>query len=196
MADYDPYDDTAARNEARALALQERTDRRLAQLLSRRPPVFATAGELHTDVRAWINRYQAGERGSLLLVGSIGAGKSWSLWKIAETLVRSGWPGSFELAAAYEVKAATDWPVDRTQVRTWAKADLFAIDDLGAQRTNDWDADALAALVDTRWQHQRPTLIASNEPDIKAIVGARAASRLVDGATFVQFTGHDRRRNP
>jgi DNA replication protein DnaC len=62
------------------------------------------------------------------------------------------------------------------------------------QRVNDWDAEHLHALIDTRWQHKRPTLLSSNTVDLKAILGPRAASRLVDGATLVQFTGHDRRR--
>lgn len=194
MNTYDPYDDQAHRAEARQLALQERAAHRLQLLLDRRPPVFAAPGELRTEIQDWTRRYLDGARNPLILIGEVGTGKSWSLWKTAETLVRAGWPGRFELAAAYEVKAATDWPVDTAAVRTWRQADLFAIDDLGAQRVNDWDADALGALIDARWQHQRPTLIASNETALGDIVGARAASRLAGGATIVRFAGHDRRR--
>lgn len=196
MADYDPYDDETARAEARQLALQDRANHRLKLLLDRRPPVFAAPGELRPDITAWIDRYLNGDRGSLLLIGLIGSGKTWSLWKTAETLVRAGWAGRFEIAAAYEIKEATDRPVDYAQIRAWRTADLFAMDDLGAQKVNDWDADAIAALIDARWQHQRPTLIASNETALAPIVGARAASRLADGATFIEFAGHDRRRNP
>lgn len=194
MTDYDPYDDAANRAEARDLAQRERTEHRLRLLLDRRPPVFAKPGDLNPDVQQWTRQYLAGAHGSLVLIGTIGAGKTWTLWKIAETLVRSGWAGRFELAAAYAVKEAADRPVDTAQLRRWCQADLFAIDDLGAQRVNDWDADALSALIDQRWQHQRPTLIASNEATLKEIVGARAASRLADAATFVRFTGDDRRR--
>jgi DNA replication protein DnaC len=194
---YDPYDDEAHRAEARQLALRERTEHRLRLLLDRRPPVFAASGGLRPEIQQWIRRYLDDDApGSLILIGEVGTGKSWTLWKTAETLVRAGWAGRFELAAAYEVKAATDWPVDTAQVRKWGSADLFAIDDLGAHRVNDWDADALSALIDTRWQRQRPTLIASNETSLKDIVGARAASRLAGGATIVRFKGADRRRNP
>ena len=196
MADYDPYDDEAARTEARALALHDQTSHRLKLLLDRRPPVFDKPGELRPEITKWIDGYLTGDRGSLLLIGSIGAGKTWSLWKTAETLTRLGWSGRFEIAAAYEIKEATDRPVNHAQLRAWRTADLFAMDDLGAQGVNDWDADALAALVDARWQHRCPTLIASNERDIAPIVGARAASRLADNATFIAFSGNDRRRNP
>lgn len=196
MTDFDPYDDDALRREARALAARDAINHRLKLLADRRPPVFDRPGQLDPAITAWINNYLAGDRGSLLLVGEIGTGKSWSLWKIAETLVRSGWAGRFEIAAAYEVKAATDRPVDYAQVRVWTHADLLAIDDLGVQRVNDWDAEHLHALIDTRWQHQRPTLLASNKADLKAILGPRAASRLIDGASLVLFAGADRRRNP
>lgn len=196
MTDYDPYDDAAARAEARAIAEQDRTDHRLQRLFNRRPPVFAEPGDLRPEIEKWLTGYLGGDRGSLILIGTIGSGKTWSLWKAAETLVRSGWPGRFEIAAAYEIKEVTDRPVNTAQLRTWREADLFAIDDLGAQKVYDWDADALAALIDKRWQHKRPTLIASNEDQLKDIVGARAASRLADGATLIRFTGNDRRRNP
>lgn len=195
MTTYDPYDDDGARAEARAIAQRDQMEHRLRLLLNRRPPAFEAPGDLRPDVQQWLNGYLAGARGSLILIGTIGAGKTWSLWKAAETLVRSGWPGRFEIAAAYEIKEATDRPVNTAQLRIWREADLFAIDDLGAQKVFDWDADALAALIDKRWQFKRPTLIASNEDQLKDIVGARAASRLADGATLISFTDTDRRRS-
>jgi DNA replication protein DnaC len=194
VTDYDPYDDAAHRKEARQLAAQEALTHRLKLLHDRRPPAFDRPGELAPEIAAWTGRYLAGDRGSLVLIGEIGTGKSWSLWKIAETLVRANWAGRFELAAAYEVKAATDRPVNNQLVDLWKRADLFAIDDLGIQRVNDWDAEHLHALIDTRWQHKRPTIVASNIDRLGDVLGARAASRLADGATLVRFTGRDRRR--
>lgn len=194
MTDYDPYDDDAHRKEARELAAQEATNRRLQQLTDRRPPAFDKPGHLDPAVTAWVNGYRTGRRGSLILVGEIGTGKTWTLWKIAETLVRSDWRGRFEIAAAYEVKAATDRPGNRELVDLWKRADLFAIDDLGVQRVNDWDAEHLHALIDQRWQHRRPTILASNVADLRAVLGPRAASRLADNATLIRFTGNDRRR--
>lgn len=192
--DYDPYDDKAHREEARRLAAQDAVHRRLELFADRRPPVFDEPGELHPAAATWLTRYQNGARGSLVLIGEIGAGKSWTLWKIAEHLVRANWAGRFELAAAYEVKAATDRPGNPALVDLWKQADLLAIDDLGVQRVNDWDAERLHALIDTRWQHKRPTLIASNVDRLGDVLGPRAASRLADGATLVRFTGNDRRR--
>lgn len=194
MTDYDPYDDDAHRKEAQLLAAQEAITHRLKLLDDRRPPVFSRPGDLAPEITAWIDGYLHGARGCLVLVGEIGTGKTWSLWKAAETLVRANWRGRFEIAAAYEVKEATDRPVNNQLVNLWKRADLFAIDDLAAGRINDWDAEALHSLIDTRWQHKRPTLLASNVDRLGEVLGARAASRLADGATLVRFIGNDRRR--
>ncbi|TKA13199.1 ATP-binding protein [Actinacidiphila oryziradicis] len=194
MNHYDPYDDAALLAEAQQGARREQIERRLHLLLDKRPPVFDEEGELHPDIQGWIERFLQGEPGALILIGKVGTGKTWSLWKAAETLVRQGWRGRMEIAASYEVKEATDRPVDTERLRIWREADLFAIDDLGAQRVNDWDADALLAIIDRRWQRRRPTIVASNEVGLKEFIGDRAASRLADGATIVKFTGADRRR--
>jgi DNA replication protein DnaC len=195
MTTYDPYDDEANLAQAQELVRRERLEHRLRVLLDQRPPAFADEGELHPDIQAWITRYLRNQAGTLVLVGTIGTGKTWSLWKTIETLVRRGWAGSFEIAAAYEVKEATDRPINEAKIRIWREADLFAIDDVGSQRLNDWDADALLALIDRRWQYKRPLIITSNVLELKDLLGERVASRLVDGATLVTFAGDDRRRN-
>lgn len=194
MNTFDPYDDAALLAEAQALVLQEQAEQRLRTLLDRRPPVFGKDSALHPGVQAWADRYTAGDRGSLILFGAVGVGKTWSLWKTAETLVRGGWRGRFEIASSYELKAATDRPINKDQLRTWREADLLALDDLGSQRINDWDTDAIFALVDHRWQHQRPTLIASNEMDLVGLVGERTSSRFRDGATILMLAGDDHRQ--
>jgi DNA replication protein DnaC len=194
MSPFDPYDDAALLAAAQELVRTERAEADLRRLLDRRPPAFAEAGQVHPQVQAWVAARLKGQGGSLLLFGAVGTGKTWTIWKAAEALTRGGWTGRFEIAASYELKEATDRPVNRDQLRIWRDADLFAIDDIGAQRINDWDVDALLALIDHRWQHRRPTIIASNELELRGLLGERIASRLVDGATIVTFTGDDHRR--
>lgn len=194
MTDFDPYDDAAILAEAQQDVRRERIEHRIHLLHDRRPPAFDREGDLHPDIQQWIKRFLQGHHGSLILIGAVGSGKTWSLWKTAETLIQRGWRGRFEIAAAYEVKEATDRPVDHDRVRIWRECDLFALDDIGAQGVNAWDVDALHALIDRRWQHRRPTVIASNEPNLNGLLGPRAASRLADAAAVVQFTEDDRRR--
>ncbi|MFJ3289947.1 ATP-binding protein [Streptomyces sp. NPDC086669] len=169
---------------------------RLEAFLDRRPAAFAEPGELRHDIRAWADNYLAGHHGSLILTGEIGTTKTWHLWKLNETLIRRGWRGQFRIATTYDVKVATDRPVDHERLTAWRDADLYAIDDLGARAVNDWTADAISELVDARWQNRQPTLIATNltVPEIRNVLGDRAASRIGDGATIARFTGADRRK--
>ncbi|ASU83555.1 hypothetical protein CDO52_12835 [Nocardiopsis gilva YIM 90087] len=193
--DFDPYDDEANWRRAQESWRREQAERRLQAFRTKRPIEFAEPGDLHPDIEPWIEAYLARGRAlALIIIGAVGAGKTWSLWKIQETLIERGWRGRCEIASSYELKEATDRPVDHDQVRVWREADLLCIDDIGSQRINDWDMDALHALIDTRRQHHRATVITSNSSDLRPLLGERVASRLAGGATAVVFTNGDRRR--
>src|SRR5690606_8701479 len=169
---------------------------RLEAVLSRRPAAFADPGALRGDARASTARSPDGSHGSRTPTGEIGTTKTWHLWKLNETLIRRGWRGTFRIATTYDIKLATDRPVDHERLASWRDADLYAIDDLGARAVNDWTADAISELIDARWQNRRPTLIATNltTPEIRTVLGDRTASRIGDGTTVAQFTGADRRK--
>jgi DNA replication protein DnaC len=104
MSDEEPYDYEAARRAASELWLREQIAARLERFHAERPPVFAAPGELHADIAAWVKRCLDGEAANLILVGNVGVGKSWSLWKIKETLIGAGWLRSIEIRAAHELK--------------------------------------------------------------------------------------------
>ena len=178
--------------EAQAEAVANRLD----AFLNRRPAAFDEPGELRADIHTWMTTYLAGHHGSLILTGEIGTTKTWHLWKLNETLIRRGWRGQFRIATTYDIKLATDRPINHERLAAWREADLYAIDDLGARAVNDWTADAISELIDSRWQNRRPTLIATNliGREIRDVLGDRASSRLGDGATVAHFTGADRRK--
>jgi DNA replication protein DnaC len=186
--------DDERRAAASDLAARERAAVRLARLHHLRPPVFAAPGTLHPDIAAWTDRILAGEYGNLVLVSNVGVGKSWSLWAAAERLIVSGWPGHIEILPARKLRALATPPVDEAALARLAAADLLAIDDIGSMRVSDWDSDHVGALVDDRWESRRWTALASNQLNLRAILGDRAASRLADQAVIVQMTGPDRRR--
>ncbi|HET9592117.1 MAG TPA: hypothetical protein VFP17_04305, partial [Solirubrobacterales bacterium] len=67
--------------------------------------------------------------------------------------------------------------------------DLLYIDDLGSERHTDWVVEQLYAVINERYENQRPMLVTSNaEGDIVAAgqkqledqVGRRTISRLVE----------------
>lgn len=183
-----------ARRAASELWAREQTQNRLARLHANRPPVFDRPGTLHPDIAAWADHIATGQFANLVLVGNVGVGKSWSLWAAAEHLVRHGWLGSVDILSGHRLRRLIAPPVDEAALDRLAAAGLFAVDDVGSVRVSDWDSDHLSAVVDTRWEHQRPTVLTSNHLDLRDLIGERAASRLADHAVIVQMTGPDRRR--
>lgn len=203
MTTFDPTDRAANLRAAQETVIREQIEHRVNTFLTKRPQRFAADGTLDERVLAWCRNLYKSDAGSLVLAGGIGAGKTWSLWKAGETLIRSGWRGRFEVVEAYDLKKAARNRDEETLAR-WTGADFLAIDDIGAVGIQDWDSDNLHTIINDRWKHGLPIGLTANmsadkdghatPEDLKALVGPRAASRLQDEATFVVLRGEDRRR--
>lgn len=185
-----------ARHDAvQAAARAEIRRQTLDRYLARRPRALAGDWPVRPEVHAWIDGFLAGSHASLLLRGEPGTGKTWHLWKIGELLIRRGWYGRYYLVPDHEFKAAADRPANLDKLQAWREAHLLALDDLGATQLYPWTVDAIAQLIDARWQNQLPTLISTNLLTLDPL-GARTMSRFADGGSIdVEFTGADFRRN-
>ncbi|MGW4791189.1 ATP-binding protein [Nonomuraea sp. NPDC004297] len=184
----------AARRAAADLWEHEQAAARLTRFHKLRPAAFASPGTLHPDIAVWADHVAVGHYGNLVLVSGTGVGKSWSLWAAAERLITSGWRSHIEIVPARTLKKLITPPVDEAALARLAAAGLLAIDDIGSMRVSDWDSDHTGALIDERSENCRPTALTSNQLDLRAILGDRAASRLAHHAAIVQMTGPDRRR--
>ena len=179
----------------------EQTAIRLERYLGRRPARFATPGALDPDLTAWAQRTQRGAGGNLVIAGATGTGKTWSAWRIGEELLRHGYRGRIEVVTAYRIKRLATPPADFGEIDRLASADLLTLDDLGAVRVSDWDADHLYAVVDERSGAMRPTIVTANAtvaPEgktlLQALLGDRVASRIGEDVTVVVLDGPDRRK--
>jgi DNA replication protein DnaC len=186
--------------EAEIRAEQIRT--RLECFHDRRPARFTAPGEIDPRLLEWAAGFYRGAKGNLVMVGNTGSGKTWSAWRLGEELLQRGYAGRIEIATAYQIKNLATPPADTGQLARLASADLLVLDDVGAVRVSDWDADHLYGLVDERWANERPTVVIANgsavpEPGqtlLATLLGGRVASRIADGVTVVKLTGQDRRR--
>lgn len=72
---------------------------------------------------------------------------------------------------------------------------FLVIDDFGVQRNTEWELEMLYNLIDTRYSHQRFTIITTNQ-DIertKALAEGRLHSRLAEMCHLIHVTGPDHR---
>jgi DNA replication protein DnaC len=173
--------------------LREDQAARLQRFYDRRPPAFAKRGWLARDVHAWLEGMVRGENRTLALEGPTGTGKSWSLWKCVETLLANGWRGRWEIVTATDFAEIVRPPVDDDRLRRIRECEFLALDDLGAWRIKEWGAGHLYSIVDHRWAHELPVVVASNIPNMVSALGDRIGSRLAQGLTQVEFGGPDRR---
>lgn len=72
---------------------------------------------------------------------------------------------------------------------------LVVLDDLGREKVSDWTGEVVYVLINTRYEHQRPTLVTTNLTG--AELGASpywpAISRLAEDGALVEITAPDHR---
>jgi DNA replication protein DnaC len=74
--------------------------------------------------------------------------------------------------------------------------DLLHIDDVGAERKNEWVLEELYSIVNSRYEEQRSIVITTNIDDHDALceqIGARTVSRLTEMCQEMLLSGEDRR---
>lgn len=136
---------------------------------------------------------------SLLIVGSIGVGKTHQSYAAVRALAVSGaycgwlFTTAADCYAALRPRPGID---SEAEFSRFAKAGLLVLDDLGAAKNSEWTEEVNYRLINHRYEHERPTLITSNVPpkDLRDALGARVASRLAEMTTQVVLKGQDRRR--
>lgn len=130
---------------------------------------------------------------NLLLIGSVGSGKSHA----AVAACRGSFFRGLDVIFAPVVEMLDDLrpggpPGYLTELMG---LDRLILDDLGLERPTDWTAERLYALVNRRWLEERPTIATTNlSPEkLEEAVGERMFSRLAGNAVTIGISGPDRR---
>ena len=153
------------------------------------------------QARRFVEEYPAGTAGKgLLFTGSIGVGKTHLAVGVLQRLVRErGVKGLF-----------CDY---RELLKPVFAAEVLVLDDLGAQKPNDWVWDTVALVLNSRYNDKLTTIITTNyadlpagagdlsnaeraarEPTLGDRIGDRMLSRLAEMCIRVKMTGKDCRQ--
>jgi DNA replication protein DnaC len=171
--------------------------------------------------RRFVEEYpvDTGGRG-LLFVGGAGLGKTHLAVGVLQRLVRErGAKGLFcdyrellkSIQNSYNPEVRT---TELELLRPVFAAEVLVLDDLGAQKPNEWVWDTVALILNTRYNDRQTTIITTNYPDLPAgagpktdaeraaredtlgdRIGDRMRSRLAEMCMRVEMRGDDFRQS-
>lgn len=123
----------------------------------------------------------------LLITGSVGNGKSYLSFAIANSLLKKGVPvvcisinglleriretyNSWGREGEYEI------------LKSIEAADLLVIDDLGTEQGTEWSLSKIYTILDSRYRKKLPTIVTSNYSlgQLKERYGERIVDRLIE----------------
>lgn len=167
--------------------------------------------------RRFVEEYPAGTAGKgLLFTGSMGVGKTHLAVGVLQRLVRER--GAKGLFCDYRELLKSIQNSYNPEVRTTElellkpvfAAEVLVLDDLGAQKPNEWVWDTVALILNTRYNDRQTTIITTNYADVPAgggasndperaareatlgdRIGDRMLSRLAEMCIRVKMTGKD-----
>lgn len=183
------------------------------QLANTVPPRYQDAIPANPEAIAWVQDVMLGEADGLLLLGATGRGKTHLAYGLIRMLITAQCShllrrisiigGSVPTLLAecrpgrQKMKQAWDGSMyEATPLEDYKECGLLFLDDLGAEKSSDWTSEVLYQVIDHRYNHMLPVMVASNLPpnDLASAVGDRLASRLTEMCRTVVIKGDDRRR--
>ena len=135
----------------------------------------------HLTARKFVEAYPVDTAGKgLLFTGSIGVGKTHlAVGVLRRLVVERGVRGLFcdyrELLKS--IQNSYNPQVQTTELELLQPvfaAEVLVLDDLGAQKPNEWVWDTVALILNTRYNDKQTTIITTNYPDLPAGAGFKA----------------------
>ncbi len=156
----------------------------------------------------------------LMLVGQIGTGKTHlAVATLKSLIVERSAKGLFYDCATLldDLKNTYERKVDATERETLKpifEVDVLVLDELGAAKVTDWGADAIARVINARYNDNRTTIITTNFDNLPPAalverdtfapmrretlgdrIGERMRSRLQEMCVVVEMKGQDFRQS-
>jgi len=138
----------------------------------------ASLGRAHLTARKFVEAYPVDTAGKgLLFTGSIGVGKTHLAVGVLRRLVQErGVKGLFcdyrellkNIQNSYNPQVHT---TELELLKPVFAAEVLVLDDLGAQKPNEWVWDTVALILNTRYNDKQTTIITTNYADLPAAGG-------------------------
>jgi DNA replication protein DnaC len=138
------------------------------------PGAHPSLESAHFNASRFVQEYDPRDGTGLLMIGSIGTGKTHLAVGIIKDLIRSR--GIDCLFYDYrellkEIQNSYNPSVQTTEIgilRPVFDADVLVIDELGGQTTSEWVWDTVSLIINTRYNHQKALIVTTNFEDLPA----------------------------
>jgi DNA replication protein DnaC len=144
------------------------------------PGAHTSLGRALQMARKFAENYPVDTAGrGLLFVGTAGLGKTHLAAGVLQRLVRErGVKGLFcdyrellkNIQNSYNPEVRT---TELELLKPVFAAEVLVLDDLGAQKPNEWVWDTVALILNTRYSDKQSTIITTNYPDLPAGAGVK-----------------------
>jgi DNA replication protein DnaC len=208
---FDEATNTAYDCRCRPQRIVERRVRNLSRVIPKKyraasfdaPPVTDIDPSVVAATRRFANsidaRLDAGH--GLWFMGPVGTGKTTLAMLVSGAALKAGRSVAiyslptllWKLAETYETYSGHGELIDALTA-----VDLLHIDDVGAERKNDWVLEQLYSIVNARYEDQRSIVITTNLLDREELcnqITERTVSRLTEMCDELPVIGRDRRRD-
>lgn len=186
---------------AKARSLSAVIPRRYRDVSFDRPPVT----DIHPQIVAATRRFaesieeklDAGR--GLWFMGPVGTGKTTLAMLVSRAALEAGRSVAIYSLPRLLNEIRDTHRAERSHVELLDRltaVDLLHIDDVGAERTNDWVLEELYSIVNARYEDQRSIVITTNILDREALceqITERTASRLTEMCDELPLIGPDHR---
>jgi DNA replication protein DnaC len=186
---------------AKARNLSAVIPRRYRDAAFDRPPVTEIDAHVVAATRSFASQIEerlAAGRG-LWFMGPVGTGKTTLAMLVSKAALSAGRSVAIFSLPRLLNEIRDTHRADRSHVDLLdrlAAVDLLHIDDIGAERTNEWVLEELYSIVNARYEDERSMVITTNILDREELCGQiteRTVSRLTEMCDELPVTGHDRR---
>jgi len=200
---------TASPCRCRAQEISRRRTRSLSAVIPRRyrsvsfdaPPVTEIEPRVVAATRRFATRIDAqldAGRG-LWFMGSPGTGKTTLAMLVSKAALDAGRSVAIyslprllnEIRDTYRAERSHIALLDRLTA-----VDLLHIDDVGAEKSNEWVLEELYSIINARYEDERSIVITTNILDrdqLREQITSRTVSRLTEMCDELPLTGHDHR---
>jgi DNA replication protein DnaC len=194
------------RRNARVGALREKSglSKRMKgyTLTSFKPYVSPAAARAMEKVQEYLKDWEENRSTGhgLYFVGDVGTGKTHlAVAVMNELIARKRVPALFVTVPELLDNMRGTYNNPGRDIDEWMdsvkNADLLLLDDLGAERANDWVRERIFVIVNHRYREELPTIFTSNTgpKDLAAQLGERTASRIISMCDWISLEGEDYR---